>query len=159
PEMPEEMAKVARATSIPVATGERLTTKYEFARVLSTGAASILQMALGRVGGLLEGKKIAGMAEAHYAQLAPHLYCGPIEGAANIQLSACSPNFLILESIERWGGFHAELLTTPIRWEDGHVIPPEAPGIGVELDEDVARAHPYTDDLLHLEMAPDPLPH
>ena len=64
PEMPEEMAQVARATSIPIATGERLTTKYEFARVLETGAASILQMNLGRVGGLLEAKKIAGMAEA-----------------------------------------------------------------------------------------------
>jgi galactonate dehydratase len=71
PEVPEEMAKVARATSIPIATGERLTTKYEFARVLDTGAASILQMNLGRVGGLLEAKKIAGMAEAHYAQIAP----------------------------------------------------------------------------------------
>jgi len=150
PEMPEEMAKVARATSIPIATGERLTTKYEFARVLETGAASILQMALGRVGGLLEAKKIAGMAETHYAQIAPHLYCGPVEGAANVQLAACSPNFLILESIQTWGGFHAEILKTPIRWEDGYVIPPDAPGLGVELDEDVAAAHPYEDDELHL---------
>ncbi len=156
-EMPEQMAAVARATSIPVATGERLTTKYEFARVLETGAASILQMALGRVGGLLEAKKIAGMAEAHYAQLAPHLYCGPIEGAANIQLSACSPNFLILESIETWGGFHTELLRSPIEWVDGHVLVPTAPGIGVELNEDVARAHPYEGDQLHLEVTPDPL--
>ncbi|MDP6307723.1 MAG: mandelate racemase/muconate lactonizing enzyme family protein, partial [SAR324 cluster bacterium] len=78
PERPEEMAKVAHKTSIPIATGERLTTKYEFARVLETGAASILQPALGRVGGILEAKKIAGMAEASYAQIAPHLYCGPI---------------------------------------------------------------------------------
>jgi 2-dehydro-3-deoxyphosphogalactonate aldolase len=155
--MPEEMAKVAKATSIPVATGERLTTKYEFGRVLSTGAASILQMALGRVGGLLEAKKIAGMAEAHYAQLAPHLYCGPLEGAANVQLAACSPNFLILESIEDWGGFHAEIVTRPMRWEDGYVIPPNEPGLGVELDEDVARANPYTGDQLHLEVAPDPI--
>ena len=80
PEAPEEMARVARATTIPIATGERLTTKYEFARVLETGAASILQLNLGRVGGLLEAKKIAGMAEAHYAQIAPHLYCGPVVG-------------------------------------------------------------------------------
>jgi 2-dehydro-3-deoxyphosphogalactonate aldolase len=115
PEMPEEMARVAAHTTIPIATGERLATKYEFARVLETQAASILQMALGRVGGILEAKKIAGMAEAHYAQIAPHLYCGPIEGAANIQISACSPNFLILESIQRWGGFHAEILKEPIR--------------------------------------------
>ncbi len=157
PEMPEEMAKVAAATTIPVATGERLTTKYEFRRVLEQGAASILQMALGRVGGLLEAKKIAGMAEAYYAHLAPHLYCGPIEGAANIALATCSPNFLILESIEDWGGFHAEILVRPIDWEDGSVIPPTAPGLGVELDEYVARANPYRGEALHLEMAEQPL--
>jgi galactonate dehydratase len=150
PEMPEEMARVARATSIPIATGERLTTKYEFSRVLQTGAASILQMNLGRVGGILEAKKIAGMAEAHYAQIAPHLYCGPVVGAANIQLATCSPNFLILEGIEEWGGFHAEILKMPIRWEDGYVIPPTGPGLGVELDEDVAAGHPYTGEELHL---------
>jgi 2-dehydro-3-deoxyphosphogalactonate aldolase len=107
-------------------------------------------MALGRVGGLLEAKKIAGMAEAHYAQIAPHLYCGPIEGAANIQIGACSPNFLILESIQTWGGFHAEILKKPIRWEEGYVIPPSEPGLGVELDEAVALRHPYTGTDLHL---------
>jgi 2-dehydro-3-deoxyphosphogalactonate aldolase len=159
PEMPEEMARVARQTSIPIATGERLATKYEFARVLETGAASILQMALGRVGGILEAKKIAGMAEAHYAQIAPHLYCGPIEGAANIQISACSPNFLILESIQTWGGFHALILKEPIRWEDGCVIPPTRPGLGVELDEAVAAKHPYTGKELHLEMLAQPAEH
>ena len=157
PEMPEEMAKVAQKTTIPIATGERLATKYEFARVLQTGAASILQMALGRVGGLLEAKKIAGMAEAHYAQIAPHLYCGPIEGAANIQLAACSPNFLILESIQTWGGFHSQILKAPIVWEDGYVIPPTAPGLGVELDEEVAAKHPYAGKELHLEMHDRPL--
>jgi galactonate dehydratase len=150
PEMPEEMAKVARGTSIPVATGERLTTKYEFSRVLQTGAASILQMNLGRVGGLLEAKKIAGMAETFYAQIAPHLYCGPVVGAANVQISACSPNFLILESIEQWSGFHARILKKGIRWEDGYVIPPTEPGLGVELDEDVALANPYKGKDLHL---------
>jgi 2-dehydro-3-deoxyphosphogalactonate aldolase len=157
PEMPEQMALVAAQTKIPIATGERLTTKYEFARLLELRAASILQMALGRVGGLLEAKKIAAMAEAHYAQIAPHLYCGPIEGAANIQLSACSPNFLILESIERWDGFHARLLKKPIRWEEGYVIPPTAPGLGVELDEDVASAHPWTGNDLHLVPAYRPI--
>jgi galactonate dehydratase len=157
PEMPEEMAKVAASTTIPIATGERLTTKYEFARVLNLGAASILQMNLGRVGGLLEAKKIAGMAEAHYAQIAPHLYCGPVVGAANIQIATCSPNFLILESIERWDGFQARLLKKPIRWEDGYVIPPEEPGLGVELDEDFARSHPYTGEALHLVPANVPI--
>jgi len=157
PEVPEEMAKVARQTSIPVATGERLATKYEFARVLQCQAASILQMNLGRVGGLLEAKKIAGMAEAHHAQIAPHLYCGPVVGAANLQLAACSPNFLILESIGRWDGFHGEILKTPIQWEDGYVIPPTAPGLGVELDEAVAERHAYDGDALHLDMTHEPV--
>ena len=152
PERPEMMAQVARATSIPIATGERLTTKYEFARVLETGAASILQMNLGRVGGLLEAKKIAGMAEAYYAHIAPHLYCGPIVAAANIQLSATCPNFLILESIRTWGGFYEKILKQKIEWEDGYVIVPDRPGIGFEIDEEVARAHPYDDTVLHLNM-------
>lgn len=152
PENVGEMARVAGATTIPIATGERLATKYEFARLLQQQAASILQMNLGRVGGILEAKKIAGMAEAHYAQIAPHLYCGPIVGAANIQIAACSPNFLIQESIQRWGGFHAEILKSPIRWEEGYIIPPTGPGLGVELDEAVAVAHPYTGKKLHLEM-------
>ena len=129
PEAPEEMAKVAAQCRMPIATGERLTTKYEFARVLETGAASILQMNLGRVGGILEAKKIAGMAEAHYAQIAPHLYCGPIVGAANIQLATCSPNFLILESIERWDGFHA-------------ADPQEADPLGGRLRHPAGRAGP-----------------
>jgi len=142
PENRDEMARIARATSIPIATGERLSTKYEFAELIEKQAAAILQMALGRVGGLLEAKKIAGMAEAHYVQVAPHLYAGPIEGAANIQLDTCSPNFLIQESIEMWGGFHAEILKEPIQWENGYIIPPTKPGLGVELNEDIAAAHP-----------------
>jgi galactonate dehydratase len=157
PDAPEEMAKVARATSIPIATGERLTTKYDFVRLIEAGSAAILQMNLGRVGGLLEAKKIAGMAEARHIQIAPHLYCGPVVGAANVQLATCSPNFLILESIEEWGGFHSEILKAPMQFEQGHVIPPTAPGLGVELNEDVARANPYTGTMLHLEMTQHPV--
>jgi L-alanine-DL-glutamate epimerase-like enolase superfamily enzyme len=114
-------------------------------------------MALGRVGGILEAKKIAGMAETFYAQIAPHLYCGPVEGAANIQLATCSPNFLILEGIRRWDGFHACILRKPIRWEEGYVIPPPEPGLGIELDEEVALAHPYEGAELHLEMGEEPV--
>ena len=157
PENVDEMARVARSTSIPIATGERLATKYEFAGLLAKQAASILQMALGRVGGILEAKKIAGMAEAHYALIAPHLYCGPIEGAANVQIDTCSPNFLIQEGILDWGGFHAEILNEPIRWEDGYIIPPNKPGLGVELNEAVAAQHPYTGEQLHLEMLDRPV--
>jgi len=157
PDAPEQMALVARATRIPIAAGERLSTKYDFARVLRAHAAAILQMNLGRVGGLLEAKKIAGMAEAQHVQLAPHLYCGPVVGAANIQISTCSPNFLILEGIERWQGFHADLLVKPIRWESGYVIPPTEPGLGVELNEAFAARHPYQGRELHLDASGTPV--
>jgi 2-dehydro-3-deoxyphosphogalactonate aldolase len=143
PENRREMARVAHNTSIPVASGERLSTKYEFAELLEQQAAVILQMALGRVGGILEAKKIAGMAEAHYAQIAPHLYCGPVEAAANIQIDTCSPNFLIQESIETFGGFYSDLLEKPLLWQDGYIIPSTEPGLGVVLNEEVAAAHPF----------------
>jgi 2-dehydro-3-deoxyphosphogalactonate aldolase len=153
PENFEEMGKVAIATSIPIATGERLTTKYEFSKVLQSHGASILQMNLGRVGGILEAKKIAGLAETHYAQIAPHLYCGPIVGAANIQISTCSPNFLILEGVKDWGNFYSEILVDPIQWNNGYVIPSNKPGLGVELNEEVASKYKYVGTKLHLEMA------
>ena len=141
PENRDEMARVARATTIPVASGERLSTKFEFRELLEKQAAAILQMALGRVGGILEAKKIAGMAESYYAQIAPHLYCGPVEAAANIQVDTCSPNFLIQESIGKFDGFHAEILERPIDWEDGYIRPPTEPGLGIVLNEDVASQH------------------
>ena len=126
--------------------------------MLRYGSASILQPAPARVGGVFETKKIAAMAEAHYAQLAPHLYAGPIEAAANIQLGVCCPNFLIQESIEDFSGFHAELLKEPIVWQDGYIIPSERPGLGYELDEAVADAHPHKgDDVFpHMEETPTP---
>jgi L-alanine-DL-glutamate epimerase-like enolase superfamily enzyme len=152
PDMPEVMAEVARSTSIPVATGERLTTKWEFARIIEQRAAAILQPNLGRSGGILETKKIAAMAEAYHVQIAPHCYCGPIEAAANIQLAATLPNFLILEAILDFGGFHGDLLKKKIEWQDGYVIPSNEPGLGVELDEAVCAAHPWQGRDLHLGM-------
>lgn len=147
------MAEIARFTSIPVAAGERLCTKHEFARLLEVGAASILQMNLGRVGGILEARKIAAMAETRQAQIAPHLYCGPVVAAANIQVGACSPNFLILESIGTFEGPYMSCLKSGITWEDGYVLPSTAPGLGVELDDAAIAAAPFTGDELHLGMA------
>lgn len=159
PEMPTEMGKLAQKTTIPIATGERLCTKYEFAQVLQNGSASILQMALGRVGGLLEGKKIASMAEVYYAQIAPHMYCGPVSAMADIHLSTCTPNFLIQESIKTMGDFHAKIVKKPINWLEGYIIPPTEPGLGIELDEDIVAEHPYEGELLHLEMSNNPETH
>ena len=164
PENAAAMGAVARGTRIPIATGERLCGRHEFLRVLEAGVG-ILQPALGRVGGIWEMRKIAAMAEAHYAQLAPHLYCGPVEAAANIQAALTCPNFLILESVKDLGGFHSEILRkgedgtggSGIRWADGFVIPPEGPGLGVELDLEVCRRNPYDGEDLHLQVADEPL--
>jgi galactonate dehydratase len=154
PDSVAQMARVAGAVRIPVATGERLTTKAEFAPILREGAASILQPALGRAGGIWEVKKIAAMAEVYNAQLAPHLYAGPVEWAANIQLAVSIPNILMAETIET--PFHDQLIKGSIRVEDGFVAAPDAPGLGIEVDEALARAHPYTGDHLHLEMQEAP---
>ena len=148
------MAKVARTVRIPVATGERLTTKAEFAPILREGAATILQPALGRSGGIWETKKIATLAEVYNAQMAPHLYAGPIEWAANIQLAVAIPNLLMAETIET--PFHTNLIKNSIQVENGFIPAPMAPGLGIEVDEDLARAHPYTGNDLHLQMQEDP---
>ena len=149
-----EFCKIAEAVRIPVAAGERLTTKAEFATLLQTGGAAILQPALGRAGGLWETKKIAALAEVFNAQLAPHLYAGPVEWAANIQLAVSTPNLLMAETIET--PFHAALIRSTLCVENGYVTAPETPGFGIQLDEALARAHPYHGSGLHLEMQEDP---
>lgn len=156
PDDPLGAAEVARAVRIPVASGERLTTKAEFAALLRAGGAAILQPALGRAGGLWEGKKIAALAEAFGAQLAPHLYAGPVEWAANIHLAATLPNLLMIECIGTGGTFHRPLIGDTLRVEDGFVTPPETPGLGIRFDEALARAHPYDGAALHLEMQEAP---
>ncbi|MRU16652.1 mandelate racemase/muconate lactonizing enzyme family protein [Roseovarius sp. A21] len=154
PDCVTEMARVAGAVRIPVATGERLCTKAEFAPVLRQGAATILQPALGRAGGIWECKKIAAMAEVYNAQMAPHLYAGPVEWAANVHLAASVPNLLMAETIET--PFHDALIKGAIRVNEGFITPPEAPGLGIEVDEALARAHPYEDTGLHLQMQEAP---
>ena len=149
-----EFRKVAKAVRIPIATGERLTTKAEFATLLLTGGAEILQPALGRAGGIWEMKKVAAMAEAFNAQMAPHLYAGPVEWAANIHFAASIPNLLMAESIET--PFHAALIGNTLSVEDGYVTAPETPGLGINVDEALALAHPYRGVGLHLEMQDGP---
>ena len=157
PDDPMGLAEVARATHLPIATGERLTTKAEFSLVLKLGAARILQPALGRAGGLWEAKKISALAETYSAEVAPHLYAGPVEWAANIHLGATLPNLSMLETIGAGGGaFHQALSGNRLRWEEGFILPPDEPGLGIAFDEDLAKAHPYTASGLHLEMQEDP---
>ena len=135
PENVDEMVRVAQHTSIPIATGERLVTKYEFSEVLEKGAAQIIQLDVGQCGGITEAKKIAAIAEAHYAMIAPHMACGPIAAAAAIQIDTCSPNFLIQEANQ--GPLHKTIFEEPMVFENGFIIPPSGPGLGVELNRDV----------------------
>ena len=139
PENIDEMARVAAHTSIPIATGERLVTKYEFSQVLEKKAAQIIQLDVGQCGGITEAKKIASIAEAHYAMIAPHMYCGPIAAASAIQIDTCSPNFLIQEANQ--GPLHKIIFKEPLVFEKGYIIPPTGPGLGIEFDEDVLKAH------------------
>jgi len=133
PENTKEMAKVARSTTIPIATGERLTTVFDFTRLLEDGAAMYLQPDLGACGGISECKKIAAVAEGYYAQMAPHVWGGPIITAAALQIDASIPNFLIQESIYKGGGFFNDIIVEPFVWENGYYSLPKSPGIGVDL--------------------------
>lgn len=135
----DEMARVAQHTSVPIATGERLHTKWEFRLLLEKQAAQILQITVGQ-NGILESKKIAGMAEAYNAQIAPWMYCGPVNAAANIQLDVMSPNFLAQEfnrlfvtmsGSETMSGIYADVLEEPIKIEKGYIIPSKKPGLGI----------------------------
>jgi galactonate dehydratase len=132
PENVDVMVTVARSTSIPIATGERLFTKWGFREVLEKQAATIVQPDLCHAGGILECKKIAAMAECYYAGVAPHNPLGPISLAACLQLDACIPNFLVQEQVSLGEGY----LKKPFELIDGHIELPHGPGLGIELDED-----------------------
>jgi len=137
PENTDEMARVARMTTIPIATGERLVTKFEFAEVLGKQAANIIQLDVGQCGGITESKKIATMCEAHYAMIAPHMYCGPVAASAAVQLDTSSPNFLVQEY--NTNDLHSEIFVNPITIINGFITPPTGPGLGIELNEAVVR--------------------
>ena len=132
PENVDALATVARATSVPIATGERLFTKWGFREVLEKQAAAILQPDVSHAGGIWEVRKIAAMAEAYEAALAPHCPLGPISLAACLQVDACTPNFLCQEQVHLGEGYLAE----PFELIDGYIRVPPGPGLGIEVDED-----------------------
>ena len=150
PDQMEAIGKVAASTSIPVATGERLTTKQEFFQAFSAGI-SIGQPDIGRSGGIWETKKIFVVSELFNAQVAPHIYCGPIAHAAAAHVAFSAPSFLRLETIV--SDFPSAILSQALTWEAGFMLAPSEPGLGIALNEDAIRAHPYTTGgRLHLEM-------
>jgi galactonate dehydratase len=128
----EVMAEIARGTHLPIATGERIFTKWGFREILEKQAASILQPDLCHAGGITEVRLIAGMAEAYYVPIAPHNPLGPISLAAGLQIAAAIPNFLCQEQVSLGEGY----LREPLRVRDGYIDLPAGPGLGIEIDED-----------------------
>jgi galactonate dehydratase len=139
PENVDELARVARSTRVPIATGERLFTKWAFREVLEKQAAVILQPDLSHAGGIFEVRKIAAMAEAHYAVIAPHCPLGPISLAAGLQVDACTPNFLCQEQVTLGDRY----LKQPFEVQDGYVPVPQGPGLGIEVDEEAVKEGAY----------------
>ncbi len=129
----DTMVEIAKGTHIPIATGERIFTKWGFREILEKGAASIIQPDLCHAGGITEGRIIAGMAEAYYVPIAPHNPMGPISLAVGLNLAASIPNFLVQEQVTLGEGY----LKKPFKLQsDGTVMIPNGPGLGIELDED-----------------------
>lgn len=134
PEDLEGVKKVASKTSIPIASGERIITTYGFAPLIESGAVDILQPDLINAGGLLQGKKISAMADAHFLTIAPHQAEGPLATATCLQLDACIQNFEIQESFDEFDiEWRRDLLTEPIIVRDGYMDVPKKPGLGVDL--------------------------
>ena len=145
PDNAEALAKAAAKINIPVATGERIHTRYEVRHLLELGCIDVLQTDITQSCGLLEGKKIAAMADAQYVTFAPHNVGGPLSTAACLHLAACTTNFRIQEHFNDFvDSWVKEAATGPGYPDvvDGYFPIPGGPGLGVELNEEFIRAHP-----------------
>jgi galactonate dehydratase len=151
----DALVEVARALPIPVATGERLVTRWEFREVLEKRACAVIQPDVCHCGGVAELRRIAAHAETHYIGVAPHNPLGPIATAVNIHLALAMPNFLIQEVMRADVPWRDQVADAPLEIVDGHVLPPERPGIGVAVDEEAAAAHPYRPEPVTRAFQPD----
>lgn len=142
PQNVDALLYVRNSTRIPIATGERLYTKWDFRQVIEKQAAHVLQPDLAHCGGIMEGKKIAAMAEAYYMAFAPHNPLGPINLAASLQLSANVPNFFAQEQVTLGEGY----LKQPFVQKNGYIELPKGPGLGIEIDEDAIAEMRYAGD-------------
>ncbi len=144
PDSFDAMALVAQHIHIPIATGERLHTIWEFEMLLSRGAVQYIRPDVCLAGGLTHCKKIAALAEAHHVGVVPHNPLSPVSTAACVQLAACIPNFALQEYPRGEGEPpKSEIVVSPLKVEEGFLIVPDAPGLGVELAEDAQERHPY----------------
>lgn len=143
PENYRVLKKVSDATSIPIATGERLSSKYEFASLMHERSCDIYQLDVSGCGGILEAKKIAAMAEANHVMITTHFWAGPVNFASQLQLAACCPNFLIQEAIQKmdsFGGFD-KIMDDRFVFDKGYFIPSSRPGLGIDINEDKVKQY------------------
>jgi galactonate dehydratase len=150
------MALVAHNIHIPIATGERLHTIHEFQALLSRGAVQYVRPDVCLAGGISHSKKIAALAEAHNVGVVPHNPLSPVSTAACIQLAACIPNFALQEyPLGENVPPKSEIVKSTLRLENGFLIIPDAPGIGVELAADAAERYPYRPRQVHTRLHVD----
>ncbi|MBP1988553.1 galactonate dehydratase [Paenibacillus eucommiae] len=142
------MVKVSKAVDIPIATGERLNTRFQFRELLEKGACAIVQPDICHCGGLWEARKIAALAETYYVGVAPHNPMGPIATAAAIHFAVSTPNWLIQESITSDVPWRYDVIENPVIVHNGYVNPIERPGLGVEVNEAEAAKHPFKQEVL-----------
>ncbi|MFI0843078.1 galactonate dehydratase [Mesorhizobium sp. IMUNJ 23232] len=147
------LAQVAAKSRVPIASGERLVDRPEFDDLFKARGVDIVQPDICHCGGLLEAKKIAAMAEAVSIGVAPHNPLGPIAGAAALHFAVSTPNHLIQEEMVGAVPWYFEVVKGPIRMVDGCWQVPDAPGLGVEVDEAVAEKHPYRPEVMHTTNA------
>ena len=145
PDNVDAMAEVQRAINIPVATGERLYTRWDFRPLFEKQAARIIQPDICHAGGILELKKIAAMVESYYVAIQPHNSNGPISTLASLQLDACVPNVAIQEFFYPYLEHYNEILTEPIEYADGYLKVPTGPGLGSDINDDVITRRPPID--------------
>jgi galactonate dehydratase len=156
PENLDAMAKVAAHITIPLATGERYYTRYDYWRLLQAHVADIIQPDIIHCGGLLEAKKIAAMADANYVTVAPHNSNGPITTAVSTHFAACTVNFKILEVFDDFAEpWVVEAVPGTPRVIDGYLPLPTGPGLGVDVNEAVMAEHPYRKEAFFNEYAVD----
>ncbi|MBB5753977.1 galactonate dehydratase [Prosthecomicrobium pneumaticum] len=143
------LVQLAAKTHVPIATGERLVDRAEFDDLFRTRAIDIAQPDICHCGGLLEAKKIAAMAEAASIGVAPHNPLGPIAGVAALHFAVSTPNHIIQEEMVGAVPWYFEVVDGPIRMVDGHWQVPDAPGLGIEVDEAACARHPYRPEIMH----------
>jgi galactonate dehydratase len=148
PQDTEGMKAIAARTHVPLAAGERLLDRWEFAPLFRDRSIDIAQPDLCHVGGFTEARKIASMAEVAGIGIAPHNPLGPLAGVAALHFDIATPNFVIQEEMTGAVPWYGEVLQGPIRMVDGHWQIPEAPGLGIEIDEKVAARHPFKQEIL-----------